>query len=317
MAPDSLVILLVAIALDFYIGAPIRRRGWFWHPQCALSRVAAWCDARLNRPERTAAARKIRGTLALVVLVLGMTVIGVGFDRLTTSDPLLSILTVLLVTALIDQREAYLALEGVGRCLAAGDRAGAETALALLSRRDPVHLDDYGLARAAIEEAAGRFARQGVAPILAYAFFGVAGILIWWLVLSFRRVVGGLDPTHIAFGAPFRGSDRVLAAIPLRLAGCLLTLAAWHTSPHAIRGALTILRRTKGRSWPEAALAGAVGLALGGPRRYAARVIDAPWIGGGRARVKPGDITAAARLIARAMVLVAALVGLVLGVRLL
>ncbi|MFP6759734.1 MAG: cobalamin biosynthesis protein [Alphaproteobacteria bacterium] len=311
MSPESLIILLVAMALDFYLGAPIRRRGWRWHPQTALTCLAQWCDARLNR--RTARARAVRGALALAILGLAAGAVGFGFDRLAASDPLMVILVLVLVTALIDQREAYLALVELGRCLAARDRACAEAALAVLTPRDPVHLDDYALVRVGIEAAADNFVRQWVAPILAYVVFGVAGMLVWWLVLTLCRVAGGRDPEHSAFGAPIRAALALLAFVPVRLAGGLLAFAAAGTDG-GIAGALGVVRRNKGIAWPEAALAGALDLALGGPRRYTARVVDSPWIGGGRARAKPGDITAAARLIARATLLAAVLVLLALGV---
>jgi adenosylcobinamide-phosphate synthase len=313
MSPEPLIILLVAMALDFYLGAPIRRRGWGWHPQTALTRLAQWCDARLNR--RTARTRTIRGALALAVLVVAAGAVGFGFDRLAASDPLMVILVLVLVTALIDQREAHLALVELGHGLAAGDRAGAETTLAVLTPRDPVHLDDYALVRVGIEAAAANFVCQAVAPIIAYALFGVAGMLVWWLVLTLCRVAGGSDPEHIAFGAPVRGAAAVLGFVPVRLAGALLALVATG-SVGGILGAFGVMRRSKGTHWPEAALAGALGLALGGPRSYTARVVDAPWIGGGRARAKPGDVTAAARLIARATLLAAALVLAALGVSL-
>jgi adenosylcobinamide-phosphate synthase len=48
--------------------------------------------------------------------------------------------------------------------------------------------------------------------------------------------------------------------------------------------------RSPNAGWPEAAIAGALGLALAGPRRYAERVVDDPWIGEGRARATPIDM---------------------------
>ena len=66
--PDQLLILLIAIALDGYLGAPLLRRRWRWQPVIALDRLAAWCDARLNRPQRGALDRRIRGFLALATI---------------------------------------------------------------------------------------------------------------------------------------------------------------------------------------------------------------------------------------------------------
>jgi adenosylcobinamide-phosphate synthase len=242
--------------------------------------------------------------------------LGVGIDYLTAEDPFLAMIALAMVTALIDQREAFLALAALGTGLKAGDRPAAEQALAALSPRDPVHLDAFGLARDGIEAATGLFARQGVAPILAYALFGVAGMLVWWLALAFVRVAGSSDPEHVAFGGPLRAVEAILAFVPLRLAGICLALSAAQATPNGPSGAFATMRGTPGRDWPQGAVAGALGLALGGPRRYAARVIDVPWVGTGRARAKAGDVAIAGRLLGRAALLVAALVLIALVARL-
>ena len=63
--PDQLLILLIAIALDGYLGAPLLRRGWRWHPLILLDRATAWCDAKLNRRQRGDIDKRIRGGLTL------------------------------------------------------------------------------------------------------------------------------------------------------------------------------------------------------------------------------------------------------------
>jgi adenosylcobinamide-phosphate synthase len=72
--------------------------------------------------------------------------------------------------------------------------------------------------------------------------------------------------------------------------------------------------RSPNAGWPEAAMAGALGVALAGPRHYAEAVVNDPWLGGGLAdgtpRAEPADIARALRLYTLACLLLA---GLVLG----
>jgi adenosylcobinamide-phosphate synthase len=314
--PDQLLILLIAIALDGYLGAPLLRRGWRWHPLIMLDRLLVWCDVKLNRPQRGTIDRRVRGVLALIAVMVGAGLCGAVFDRIGALDALMSFIVLLLLTALIDQRDSHDALVRVETGLAAGDRAAAEAALARITTRDPVHLDDHGLARAAIEARATRFARRGVAPILAYALFGLAGAAVWWVILAFERKVGGGDPAYHAFGWATRQVVGVATLVPDRLAGLSVVLVAPLVADGRPSAAVRAMLGAPGRLWSAAAAAGALQLALGGPRRYAARVVQAPWLSAGRARAEPGDVARARVMFAWASLLVAALVAAALVLRL-
>jgi adenosylcobinamide-phosphate synthase len=93
--------------------------------------------------------------------------------------------------------------------------------------------------------------------------------------------------------------DDVLNLVPARLAGLFLVAAASLVPSGDASGAWRAMRRDAGKhrspnaGWPEAAMAGALGLALGGPRRYAETTVDDPWIGDGRTRATGQDIEAA------------------------
>ena len=90
----------------------------------------------------------------------------------------------------------------------------------------------------------------------------------------------------------FSASD----SVPARLAGVLVALAGAAAPQSSGVAALRIMLRDAGKhrspnaGWPESAMAGALGIALAGPRRYAERVVDDPWLGDGRARVTPVDM---------------------------
>jgi adenosylcobinamide-phosphate synthase len=102
---------------------------------------------------------------------------------------------------------------------------------------------------------------------------------------------------------------------PAPLAGLALAIAAAVTpAASPWRAVRTMLKDSgnfvpRGAGWPISAVAGALGLALGGPRRHGATAVHAPWIGQGRARVLAADVRRATYLVVAASVLVAAALG--------
>jgi adenosylcobinamide-phosphate synthase len=157
-------------------------------------------------------------------------------------------------------------------------------------------LDDHGVARASIESMAENFSDGVVAPVFWTILFGLPGLFVYKTANTLDSMVGHLSPRYRSFGWAAARLDDVLNFIPARLSGLLLAVAAGLTPQARAGAALRIMRRDAGKhrspnaGWPEAAIAGALGLALAGPRRYPDRIVEDPWIGDGRARVTSADI---------------------------
>jgi adenosylcobinamide-phosphate synthase len=162
--------------------------------------------------------------------------------------------------------------------------------------RDPMSLDEHGVARAAIESLAENFSDGVVAPVLWTILFGLPGLFVYKTANTLDSMIGHLSPRYRSFGWAAARLDDVLNLAPARLAALLIAAAALVTPQTSSGAALRIMLRDAGKhrspnaGWPEAAMAGALGLALAGPRRYAERVVADPWIGDGRARAVPTDM---------------------------
>ena len=194
-------------------------------------------------------------------------------------------------------------MRAVGRALATEGVDGGRRAVAHIVGRDVTVLDEAGVARAAMESAAENFSDGVVAPAFWYALAGLPGLLIYKTVNTADSMVGYRSEAHEAFGwAPARLDD-VLNFVPARLAAGLIAAAAAisrHDAAVAVRAAWRDAPQHKSPNagWPEAALAGALGIAFGGPRRYGEVAVDGVWLNpDGRRDVGPGDIRAATRLI--------------------
>jgi adenosylcobinamide-phosphate synthase len=299
---DPLLVLLLALAVDAVAGemAPLFRI--VPHPVVALGRIIAWLDRRLNRPRRGTAARRRRGVLTLVLVAGGAAGLGVAVHHGAALLPHGWVVEVLLAASLIAQRSLHDHVRAVARGLRTEGLDGGRRAVARIVGRDPDRLDDAGVARAAIESCAENFSDGVVAPVVWYLIGGLPGLMAYKAVNTLDSMIGHRTPRHEAFGWASARFDDLLNLIPARLAGLLLAAAAGLTDPTAGRAALTAMWRDAGKhrspnaGWPEAAMAGALGLRLAGPRAYAGYTVADPWIG-------PGTAAATAAHIDRALIL--------------
>ncbi len=210
----------------------------------------------------------------------------------------------LVASTLLAQRSLHRHVDDVAAGLRAGLPQG-RAAVAHIVGRDPAALDAAGVARAAIESLAENFADGVVAPALWCALLGLPGIVLYKVVNTADSMIGHRTPRHEAFGWAAARLDDLVNLPAARLAALLLALA----SPAGFRRAARAALRDAGRhrspnaGWPEAAMAGALGLRLAGPRVYGAVRVDDGWMGDGRAEAGADDIGRALRLYRRACML--------------
>ncbi len=316
-APDGLFLLFLALALDAVMGD----MKWLFrlipHPVVVIGRLIAKLDRKLNRPERGDKARKQRGIVLVVIMVSGAALIGAVISFVARVLPHAWLFEVFFAATLLAQRGLFEHVDDVARALQHKGLEAGRYAVSRIVGRDPASLDEHGVSRAAIESLAENFSDAVVAPTFWYALFGLPGILVYKTVNTLDSMVGYRNDKYRAFGWASARLDDVLNYIPARLAGLIVTLAALVAARgNPIRALITMFRDARhhpspNSGWPEAAMAGALGLALGGPRKYPGLVVDQKWIGQGRARTTFADIDRALHLFSAACLMNAGLVTLV------
>jgi adenosylcobinamide-phosphate synthase len=222
----------------------------------------------------------------------------------------------LFVGILLAQRGLYEHVAAVVLALDWGGLPAGRDAVRHIVGRDPMQLDEHGVARAAIESLAENFSDGVVAPVFWYLLLGLPGLFAYKMANTLDSMIGHQTSRYRAFGWAAARFDDGLNLVPARLSGLLLVAAAMFAGEAAAGRALgAMLRDAKkhhspNAGWPEAAVAGALGLALAGPRDYADGRVEDPWIGGGTPLARPADIGRALRLYALACLLLA---GVILG----
>ncbi|CAA7617297.1 adenosylcobinamide-phosphate synthase CbiB [Magnetospirillum sp. UT-4] len=320
-APDALFMLFLALGLDAVAG----EMGWLFrrlpHPVVVIGNAIAWLEKRLNRPERSEAARRRRGLLTVAVMVTGAAAIGFGLAFLARAFPHAWLLEVFVAATLVAQKGLFEHVDDVARALQGNGLEAGRYAVSRIVGRDPQSLDEHGVARAAIESLAENFADAVVAPVFWYLLFGLPGMLVYKTVNTLDSMIGHRNDRYRAFGMVAARLDDGMNLVPARLAGLIIVLASLFAAKgNPWRSLVTMIRdagnhRSPNSGWPEAAMAGALGLALAGPRKYPGLTVDEKWIGSGRARANVADIDRALHLFVAACLLDIGLVALALWLR--
>jgi adenosylcobinamide-phosphate synthase len=311
--PPPAILLLFALILDWLTAG----FGWAWralpHPVAWIGGLISGLDRRLNRDGRSPGALRLRGAVTVLIVVGLATAAGWAIAHYGRALPYGWLAELFVVTALLAQRSLFAHVWRVGKALRLNGLEGGRAAVAHIVGRDVQALDDYGVARAAIESSAENFSDAVVAPVFWYLLLGLPGMLAYKAINTLDSMIAYRTPRYEQFGKVAARLDDAANLIPARVSALVLTLAALTTpTANARRALVTVLRdarkhRSPNAGWPEAAMAGALGLALAGPRPYHGQMQASPWIGDGRARATPHDITRALYLYAVACLLVMAL----------
>ncbi len=309
---NTLFIVVAALAFDALIGDP----DWLWrrlpHPVVLIGSFIGFLERTLNRESWSPSQRKAVGVGTVVLLVAASGLIGFSVEAALPQTLSGKIALGLIASVLIAQRSLYQHVAEVRSAFAEGGLAEARAAVSMIVGRDPEQLDEAGVSRAAIESCAENFSDGVVAPVFWLALLGLPGLIAYKAINTADSMIGHRTARHECFGWAAARLDDLVNLIPARLSGLLLAVVA-PIANGAVGTALNVMRRDapKHRSpnagWPESATAGALGLALAGPRRYGEHIVDDPFLNpDARKEATPGDIGRALDLYVAACLLQAA-----------
>jgi adenosylcobinamide-phosphate synthase len=296
----------LALLIELCVGYPdwlVRAIG---HPVTWIGRLIGTLDAAWNRPGGDPATRRALGIVCVMLLILAAGAVSWGLQRGLLALPGGIIALAVLASTLLAQRSLYAHVARVADALEHHGLAAGRAAVAQIVGRDTAALDEAGVARAAIESLAENFSDGVVAPALWMAIAGLPGGAIYKAINTADSMIGHRTERHEAFGWAAAQLDDLVNLPASRLSALLLVAAAVAHGPERAAAAWRTTwrdaprHRSPNAGYPEAAMAGALGLALAGPRVYGGVTVEDALMGDGRRDAMAGDIRMALSLYRRA-----------------
>ncbi|MEH2478977.1 adenosylcobinamide-phosphate synthase [Nitrobacteraceae bacterium AZCC 2146] len=312
IADDMMLVVVAAIVFDAVIGDP----DFIWrrvpHPVVWIGNAIGFLERTLNRTDWSPQQRKIAGVGTVILLVAGAVIIGLLLEKILRQSWSGIAAEGLLASALLAQRSLYQHVARVRVAFAEGGLVAARKAVAMIVGRDPEQLDEAAVSRAAIESTAENFSDGIVAPIFWLALLGLPGLIAYKAINTADSMIGHRSQRYESFGWAAARLDDLVNLIPARISGLLIALVAPIVHGSMATSFNVMLRdapkhRSPNAGWPESAMAGALGIALAGPRRYAEGEVNDPFLNAdARKDATPNDIGHALDLFVAACLLQAA-----------
>ena len=304
-------IMLCALALDAWIGWPAFLFDRIGHPVSWLGKLIARFDKTLNRRDWHLATRRLMGVITALFLIGGCFFLGLFFQILFGDGVLGFVLSVLIVWPLLAVNSMFTHVEDIAIPLEENRITEARAAVSLIVGRNPETLDRAGIGRAAIESLAENTSDGIVAPIFWGTVLGIPGIFAYKAINTLDSMIGYKTKRHFHFGWASARIDDIANFIPARMTGWLFALTSGNR-----KQALAVMsfdakkHRSPNAGWPEAAMAGALGVRISGPRVYGTSQSNDPWLNENGREAVAADVTKSLSLFKRAMYGLAAILAL-------
>jgi len=261
-------VVLGCLVVEVAVGYP---RAWP-HPVAWPAKFIAYMEARWNKGKPS---QKNTAGIVTVLMLSGMALL-VG---LVLQLFLPALIVALIATVGLAQRSLYDHVAAVLKPLQQGNLSAAREALARIVGRDVDGLDDAGVSAAALESLSESFNDGVVAPAFWFLVAGLPGLLIYKVINTADSLIGHKEPRWKDFGWAAARTDDLLNLIPARIAGGVIALVGkggWRTM-----FADAMKHASPNSGWPEAAMAGALNVRLGGEAFYDGVAHERPVLGTG------------------------------------
>ncbi|MBI4002647.1 MAG: cobalamin biosynthesis protein CobD [Nitrospira defluvii] len=301
--------LLIAAALDAALGDP----RWFPHPVRGMGVFIAWFDDRIRSLCRTDQALRAAGLCLAIGLPAGVYAAAtfVIAQAASFSPVLGQAVGIGLAYTTLAGRDLFDHVQAVSRELERGNLAGAREAVAMIVGRDSATLAEPEIVRATVETIAESSSDGIIAPLVYLTLGGAPLALAYKAINTLDSMVGHRDARYEHLGWASARLDDVMNWLPARLTGTFIALAAGLATGqwYHVRESWYILHRdgdkhpspNSGR--PEAAMAGALGIQLGGRNYYDGIPQDRLPMGDGTITLAPDHVAQATRIMVATCVL--------------
>lgn len=271
--------IFAAVSLDLLLGDP----AWLPHPVRAIGRFAQYLENPMRRLIPNA---RVAGVVTMLLVVGGTGLVAWSAISIATLlHPVAGdVVSVILLYTSIAARDLAKHSLAVYCALTADDLRLARSKVSEIVGRDTAELDKPGVVRAAVECVAESTV-DGVAAPLFFAFIGgPVGAMVYRAINTLDSTFGYMTERYQLFGWASARIDDLANYLPARITAPLIGLAAGLLRLNPIRSWMILQRdgrkhASPNSGLPEAAMAGALGIQLGGTTYYDGEPLEKPTIG--------------------------------------
>ncbi len=293
---------LIAYLLDIAFGDP----RWLPHPIICIGRGIGILEQMLRSYAKNALPEKIGGAIIAVVVIAGTYILSAIFITVSyrISDISGIVVTIFLAYTTLATRSLGNAAYKIIYSLKERSISEARKNLSMIVGRDTESLEEKEILRASVESIAENTSDGIVAPLLYLAVGGVPAAMAYKAVNTLDSMLGYKNERYINIGWASARIDDIVNFIPARITGVLIVIASVFVSRSlfTIRCSLKTMRRdgrkhpSPNAGIPEAAMAGALGVRLGGEASYSGIKDFKPYIGEGMNTLDASKVEDAVRI---------------------
>jgi adenosylcobinamide-phosphate synthase len=278
--PDIVILALLAgFILDLLLGDP----AWLPHPVRLIGWLATWAESRCRRLLSNEHLAGAMFALGVVIAVSGS--VWLILWLLQQLQPMLATLAMIyFMYAGLAVRDLAHEAGAVWQRLQAGDVIRARLQLSRIVGRDTAQLDAPEIVRATVETVAESTVDGILAPMIFAAFGGAPGLWAYKAINTLDSMVGHREAPYTRFGWTAARLDDVATFVPARVGLLLFGVGTWIAGGEP--GRCWRIGRRDGHKHPspnagisEAAMAGALGVRLGGRNSYDGVEEARPYLG--------------------------------------
>lgn len=285
----SIAILILAFFLDLIIGDPPR----FPHPVKIIGKCINGLEGSLRKIVVSKGQERLAGILLVIVIVLSTFVIAYGIEKwilfgMKGIFRFVGILFLIYLTAtILATKELIAAGWKVIEAVKEENLVLARKHLSMIVGRDVELLDRKGILKAVIETLSENLSDGVIAPLFYLVIGGTPLGLAYKAINTLDSMVGYKNNKYRYFGWAAARLDDIVNYIPARISGMLIVISSglYFQSAQKALNSFTIMCRdgnnhsSPNSGYPEAAIAGALGVRLGGPLMYSGILVQKPYIG--------------------------------------
>ncbi|MCS7281610.1 MAG: adenosylcobinamide-phosphate synthase CbiB [Desulfobacterota bacterium] len=266
------------------------------HPVKAMGKVISFLDKRMNVQGKKTHLYIKGGLMAIfVILLFGTSTATVLYLAQRLDKYVGTVLDIIISYFVLSTRDLYDHGIEIYRRLKANDLVGAKKALSMIVGRDVEHMDEKDIVKSAVESIAENTNDGVVAPLFYLILGGPVLAMVYKAINTLDSMVGYKDERYEHFGFFSAKLDDIFGYIPARLSAIFISISSliYYRSFKAFHLSVkTFIKQgsyhpSPNSGYPEAAMAGALGMRISGPQYYGGKLSIKPYIGEERRKTKP------------------------------